>query len=125
MFYLRANLLVAPVSFFLSENQRITPFAFIQNAIVPDLITGDLLETVAGVGFIVKQAAHIHAIMAFPRGVGHGIAKIVRVTFFVESASVSICGEWSVEWVNYVNAGHSAGLAGAEEDFYHQWWNRI
>ena len=27
----------------------------------------------------------------------------------------------SVKWVNYMNAGHGAGLAGTEEDFYHQW----
>mgnify|MGYP006274910257 FL=1 len=26
-----------------------------------------------------------------------------------------------VKWVNYMNAGHGAGLAGTEEDFYHQW----
>ncbi|MDZ7807412.1 MAG: prolyl oligopeptidase family serine peptidase [Gracilimonas sp.] len=27
----------------------------------------------------------------------------------------------SVKWVNYMDAGHGAGLAGTEEDFYHQW----
>ena len=26
-----------------------------------------------------------------------------------------------VKWVNYMDAGHGAGLAGTEEDFYHQW----
>ncbi|WP_158278741.1 prolyl oligopeptidase family serine peptidase [Rhodohalobacter mucosus] len=26
-----------------------------------------------------------------------------------------------VKWINYMNAGHGAGLAGTEEDFYHQW----
>jgi dipeptidyl aminopeptidase/acylaminoacyl peptidase len=26
-----------------------------------------------------------------------------------------------VKWVNYMNAGHGAGLAGTEKDFYHQW----
>jgi dipeptidyl aminopeptidase/acylaminoacyl peptidase len=26
-----------------------------------------------------------------------------------------------VKWVNYMDAGHGAGLAGTEEDFHHQW----
>lgn len=27
----------------------------------------------------------------------------------------------TTKWVNYMNAGHGAGLAGTEEDFHHQW----
>jgi len=65
MFYPRAKLPVAPVSFFLSGTQWVTPFPLIQDAIVPSLVPGDLFETVADVVSIAKQAALICADQVF------------------------------------------------------------
>lgn len=61
MFDLCAYALVALVAFLLGAAQRGIAFGFVQDAIVPTVLAGQLFERLPPVGFIAKQAAFILA----------------------------------------------------------------